>query len=252
MKAVILAAGYATRLYPLTLDKPKCLLPIGDTTILSVICEKIVRSGQFDGIIIVTNSKFLEQLEKWKKNFSCAIPVQILDDGTTSNDNRLGAIGDFEFAIKKCGIKDDVLLLASDNLFEQGFTKFLEFSKKNAEITIALFDIKKKEFAAKKYGVVEIDPTGKVTRIEEKPEEPKSSLIGMGVYYFPKKSLPDVSEYMQQKDKKDAPGYYVTWLLQRTQIYGFCFSGLWYDIGDLQSLNEADRAYQTNFKKDLE
>lgn len=251
MKAVILAAGYATRLYPLTIDKPKCLLPIGETTILDILCDKIARAGTFNEIILVTNQRFFEKLSQWKSRADHKLPVTILNDGSTSNEDRLGAVGDFGFVIRECKIDTDVLLLASDNLFESGFRDFIQFAKNKNEITVALHDIGDPLLASKKYGVAELDTSGAVTRIEEKPEHPRSSLIGMGVYFFPKASLKFVPEYLAQKDAKDAPGFYVTWLLSRFKIFGFRFSGLWYDIGDLKSLEEADRFYKTDFKKGL-
>ncbi len=242
MQAIILAAGYATRLYPLTLDTPKCLLSLGGTTILDILAEKLSRVDGLDKIIISTNAKFYEQLESWRVRAKSRPPTQIINNGTLSNETRLGAIGDLNFTIKECRIADDILMLASDNLFDAELGDFICFarSKKNAA-SIGLYDIKKSDLASKKFGVVEVDRFFKVTRIEEKPENPRSRFIGMGIYYFPKTSLRFVGDYLSSAAAKDAPGHYVRWLLGKISIFGFLFSGMWYDIGDFKALEEADK-----------
>lgn len=250
MKAIILAAGYATRLYPLTENQPKCLLKVGDKTILDSICEKLNAVPEIDEIILVTNAKFFDQLNAWKDHTHSRAKIQVINDGTTSNDTRLGAIGDLGLALKKAGVTSDFLMMASDNLFEQDLAAFVRFahSKKNA-VSIAVYDIQDPSLAAKKFGVIEADSTGKVTRIEEKPEKPRSSLIGMGVYYFPASSLPLVTEYLSHKDAQDAPGHYIRWLTNKTEIFSFLFSGLWYDIGDLKALEDANNLFKKNQSK---
>lgn len=244
MKAVILAAGYATRLYPLTLNTPKCLLKVGDQTILDALCRKLEAVSKIDEVLIVTNAKFFEQLNTWKDKTSFRFPVRILNDGTTSNETRLGAIGDFDFLIKKCGISADVIMLASDNLFESDLAGFLNFCEtKKDSISVGLYDIQDPRLASKKFGVLEIDSESRVVGMEEKPEHPRSSLIGMGIYFFPQSTLKYVPEYLAQKEAKDAPGYYLQWLYPRVKIFGFLFKGLWYDIGDLNALEEAKKIF---------
>ena len=244
MKAIILAAGYATRLYPLTLNTPKCLLSVSGRTILDRLFEKLRALSDLDEVIIVTNAKFYGQLEDWKKSGRFPFSLKILNDGTLSNDTRLGAIGDLDFVLKNLHIQDDILMLASDNLFESNLNGFVDFSRsKKDKVCVALYDIKDTALAANKFGVLEVDGAGEVKGIEEKPEKPRSSLIGMGVYYFPKQSLGFISEYLKDPNAKDAPGHYVRWLLGRAGIFGFLFSGLWYDIGDLKALEEANKIF---------
>ena len=245
MKAVILAAGYATRLYPLTENKPKCLLTVGGRTILDSITAKIDPVAACDEIIIVTNAKFYNQLEEWKKNAKHRFPIRVLNDGTTSNETRLGAIGDLRLALDEAKIQTDVLMMASDNLFDQKLNDFVHFARsKNGAVTIAVYDIRDPKLAANKFGVVETDKTGKLISFEEKPAHPKTSLIGMGVYYFPCSSLPKVHEYLAGKTAKDAPGYYVRWLSECMTLFSFTFQGMWYDIGDLKALDEANRLFK--------
>ena len=247
MKAIILAAGYATRLYPLTLNKPKCLLMVGKRTILDVLCDQINTLRGLDELIVVTNAKFFDELEDWGKRTKFRVPVYVLNDGTVSNETRLGAIGDLRFAIRQRRLETDILMLASDNLFDGSLSAFVDFarSKKDAA-SVGLYDIKDPSLAAKKFGVLEINSAAEVTGIEEKPEFPKSSLIGMGIYYFSKELLGFVDEYLDSKDANDAPGHYIRWLAERVKIFGFLFSGLWYDIGNLKALEDANRAFQEN------
>ncbi len=244
MKAVILAAGYATRLYPLTQDTPKCLLRVGSGTILDSLCRKLESVPKIDEILIVTNAKFFGQLDAWKDRSHLRCPVRVLNDGTTSNQTRLGAIGDFDFLIRECRLRTDVLMLASDNIFESGLEAFVEFCEtKQSSISVGLYDIGDPQRASRKFGVLEMDATGKITGMEEKPQHPRSSLIGMGIYFFPRNMLRTVAEYLGQKEAQDAPGYYLQWLYRRVPIFGFLFKGLWYDIGDLKALEEARKLF---------
>ncbi len=246
MKTVILAAGYATRLYPLTENKPKCLLEVAGITILDRIIAQLNGVSLLDEILLVTNARFFEQLNHWKKHTNSRAPVRILNDGTTSNDDRLGAVGDLSLSIRRGNIRTDILLLASDNLFEQSLSSFVDFAQEEKEsVVIGVYDIGEPEAAAKKFGVIETTASGEVIGFEEKPEKPRSSLIGMGVYYFPAKTLLFVDEYLSSRDAQDAPGFYVRWLLGKVKIFSLKFSGLWYDIGDLKSLEEANRIFQT-------
>ena len=246
MKAVILAAGYATRLYPLTENRPKCLLEVDHVTILDRLVDELNAVSPLEEIILVTNARFFEQLNSWKKSSRARVPVQIVNDHTTSNDNRLGAIGDLGLAVREAGIQTDLLLLASDNLFEQSLSSFVDFAQAKKEaVAIAVYDIGQQELASKKFGVIETSASGEVTGFEEKPEKPKSSLIGMGVYYFPGKTLPLIAEYLSQKNAQDAPGFYVRWLLGKVKIFSLRFEGLWFDIGDIRSLEEANQIFKS-------
>ncbi len=246
MKAVILAAGYATRLYPLTENMPKCLLEVGGVTILDRLLRELDAIPSLDEVVLVTNARFYAQLEAWKKIARCRVPLRILNDNTTSNDNRLGATGDLNLAVREAKINSDVLLLASDNLFEQSLSSFADYAlSKKDNVVIAIYDLGNPELAANKFGVIEADAAGEVRGFEEKPAKPRSSFIGMGVYYFPAKTLPYIGEYLSQKDAKDAPGFFVAWLLGKVKIFSLTFKGLWYDIGDLKSLQEADRIFKS-------
>ena len=245
MKAVILAAGYATRLYPLTENTPKCLLTVGGRTILDSLCDQLEKIVVIDEIVIVTNTKFYEQLSRWQQKRRQRAAIRVLNDGTSSNETRLGAVGDLDLTIREAGIQTDVLMMASDNLFDQNLEDFVSFARSRAgSVSIAIYDLGDPRLASKKFGVIEVDKDKRVTGMEEKPEHPKSSLIGMGVYYFPQSSLVRVGEYLQQKNAQDAPGYYIRWLHEHgAEIFSFLFSGMWYDIGDLKALEEANAVF---------
>lgn len=245
MKAVILAAGYATRLYPLTENMPKCLLKVGGKTILDSICAKLEAVGVFEEIVVVTNAKFYGQLKAWKGDRRSTVPVTVINDNTRSNDTRLGAIGDLGLAIRQAKIDGDFVMMASDNLFEQDLSDFVSFARaKRNSVCVAVYDIGDPMNASKKFGVLEVAGDGLVTGMEEKPEKPKSSLIGMGVYYFPANSVPLVFEYLAGPGAQDAPGHYVTWLFEKgVKIFSFQFKGVWYDIGDLKALEDANRLF---------
>lgn len=245
MKALILAAGYATRLYPLTQDRPKCFLSVGKSTILERLVAKLEVLHEVTEILIVTNSKFYPQFLDWKEKINCRLPISILDDGTQTNETRLGAVGDLSLAIRSRNINSDILLLASDNIFEQDLAEFIAFSlKKSPAITTATYDLVDPKLAAGKFGVFEVDPVGKVTGMEEKPSDPLTALIGVGVYFFPKTSLELVETYLKDPKAQDAPGFFIRWLIDKSaDIFAFQFKGLWYDIGDLRALNEADSIF---------
>ncbi len=222
MTVLILAAGYATRLYPLTLNKPKPLLEVGGKTILEHIFERIGRLGRVNRCFIVTNQKFFGNFKEWAERHEFKAPIEVINDETTTNENRLGAIRDIEFVIKKKNIDDGLLVIGGDNLF-------------NGDIK----DMQK----AKIYGVAKVDSFGKVVDFKEKPAVPESTLIATCVYYFPKEKLKLIPEYISLGKGQDAPGNYIKWLSEKGEMYGFVFKEAWYDIGDIKSLKEANKKY---------
>jgi glucose-1-phosphate thymidylyltransferase len=251
MKVLLLAAGYATRLYPLTLDTPKPLLAVAGKTVMGYIFDLIEPLKQVDEVFIVTNEKFYRHFEDWKQNFSSSKKITVIDDGTTSNETRLGATGDIEFVVEKRNIKDDLLVLAGDNLFKADLSVFTNFCiTKRPSITIGLYDIKDL-LLAKNYGIVSVDKNNKIIDFKEKPANPPSTLAAMCLYFFPKERLGIMKEYRQTDTAKDAPGYFLEWLYKRESVFGFIFKDKkWFDIGDKKSLEEADKEFRKEFRKD--
>lgn len=245
MKALILAAGYAIRLYPITINTPKPLLEVGGKKIADRIVEKIAGLEKLDEIYVVTNGKFSRNFKEWAAISSFEKKVSVIDDGTMTNETRLGAIRDIDLAVREKSINDDLLVIAGDNLFEMDINKFIDFALiKKDGVSVALHDVGSLK-AAKRYGVVSIDKSGRVMEFEEKPSSPKSTLISTGIYYFPKEHVKDIERYIKAEgSKNDAPGYYIKWLSAKGNVYGFGFSEKWYDIGDIESYKRADEEYK--------
>ncbi|KPK96761.1 MAG: hypothetical protein AMJ95_12400 [Omnitrophica WOR_2 bacterium SM23_72] len=234
MKALILAAGYATRLYPLTKYYPKSLLTVKQRAIIDYIIDKLQVLDAVDEIIIVTNSKFISQFRKWLNSRIIGKRISLIDDLTKDNASRLGAIGDMDFVIRKKDLRDDLLVIGGDNLFEDelhGFLRFVETHKNNP--VIGVHQLKDKAHASK-YGVLKIDKKNKVIDFQEKPPRPQSRLVAMCLYCFPKGKLGLVRKYMRIKTRKkaDAVGSYINWLSRKVDTFAYVFHGRWYDIGD--------------------
>ncbi len=239
MKALILAAGYATRLYPLTKEYPKPLLKVGKKPIIDYIIDKLEVLGDIDEIFVVTNSKFMPQFKEWRSNLHSKKRITLVDDLTKSLDDRRGAIGDMNFVINKKRLKDDLMVIGGDNLLGTDLKEFFSFVEGNPSPVIGAYNIKDKG-AARKYGVVKLGKENRVIDFKEKPKQPKSALIAMCLYYFPKEKLRLIKEYLNKKaGKQDATGFYIDWLRKRVPVYGFVFQGYWYDIGDHKFYREA-------------
>jgi len=244
MKALILAAGYATRLYPLTKEYPKPLLKVGKRPIINYIIDKLQAIDDIDEIIVVTNSKFMPKFKKWRSRLHSKKPVSLIDDLTKSLDDRRGAIGDMNFAVNKKRLKGDLLVMGGDNLFGSELNEFLSFAKVKSSPVIGVYNIKDK-LEARKYGVIRMDRVNKLIDFKEKPKNPKSTLVAMCLYYFPKGKLKLIKEYLKdKKDKYDATGFYIDWLRKKVPVYGFVFDGFWYDIGEHKFYREANQRFR--------
>jgi glucose-1-phosphate thymidylyltransferase len=241
VKAVILAAGYATRLYPLTLDRPKALLPVGGRPIADRLLERLSGVDELDEIYLVTNSKFAAAFREWAARWGGE--VRIVNDGTTDEQSRLGAIGDLDLTIREGAIDDDLLVMAGDNLFSESLAPFTEFGREKGAPAIGVYDVGDLD-AIRRYNAIELDADGRVTFFEEKPERPRSTLIGIALYFYPRSSLGLVHEYLDGGNNPDQPGRLVEWLYSRVPVYAWRVPGRWYDIGSKETLAEADRAFQ--------
>lgn len=248
MQVLILAGGYGTRLAAVVKDTPKALIDINGQPLLNYVVDLIGDVEGLSEILVVTNDKFFGQFEAWKetlKHLRC--PLTVINDGTKTNEERLGSIGDIDFVINQGFVKEDLLVVGGDNLFDFDIHKFLTFAQENnGHVSIGLYDIGNIQEATK-YGVVAIDASGKVTSFEEKPEHPKSSFVSMCFYYLPRQSLGLVKQYLSESNKADRAGDYIRWLGQKGEVFGFKFSGKWYDIGSVESYREA----QSKFKAKL-
>ncbi len=244
MKALILAAGYATRLYPLTINRPKPLLPVSGKPLIDHIMDKLEKLPELDKIFVVTNNRFFRNFQEWASAHTSSKEIIIINDKTLTNEERLGAIGDIQLVLKEAKINEDLLVIAGDNLFSFKMKDFVEFAKKQSpNCSIVLDNIGSRE-EARKYGVVKIDENNKLLSFAEKPTEPESNLVAICLYYFPKDKLSKVSEYLKESKHKDAPGNYISWLVKNDAVYGFIFEDEWYDIGDKNIYEKVKNTYK--------
>jgi len=243
MKALILAAGYATRLYPLTLNQPKPLLKVGGKPIIEYILDKINEVDEIDKIYIVTNNKFKTHFDEWLTNYNSKKPIKIINDGTLSNDDRLGAVGDINFVIQQEKVDDDLLIIAGDNIFEFSLTNLTAIkNQKNASV-MAVMDLKDPKLIANKYGNIILDDENKIIDFEEKPANPKSSFAASATYLYTQECLKEVSNLLKDNPNLDAPGYMIKYLISKKPVYAYIIEGKWFDIGGLDLLKEADELY---------
>ncbi len=238
MKALVLAAGYATRLYPLTLDRPKALLEVGGRPMLDHVLERLEEMG-VDETIVVTNAKFTPHFEEWASGRD---GVRIVNDGTTSNDDRLGAIGDIGYVLEQTGLDDDLVVVAGDNLFAEDMSGFSAYGSEVDAPVLAVHDVGDLD-RMREYNQVDVDDEGRITFFEEKPEDARSTLAGVALYFYPRRTLPLIRQYLDEKNNPDQPGRLIEWLYPRQAVYTWRLPGAWYDIGSAETLAEADRIF---------
>lgn len=247
MKCLLLGAGYATRLYPLTRERPKPLLPVAGVPILQRICEQIFKVKGIDTIYVVTNHRFVSHYYNWLRDYqnhrALPVPIEIYDDLTNTPDDRLGAIGDIQFVIQNAKIDDDLLVIAGDNLIQFDLQGFVNAAQAKGT-SVCLKDLKSKKLVSL-YGAVEVNKQGKIVGFEEKPPKPQTTLISIGVYCFKKQDLPLFKQYLEEGHSKDAPGYYLQWLHEQIDVIGYVIDGEWFDIGDIDSYNKANEIMMT-------
>ena len=242
MEAIILAAGYATRLYPLTENTPKPLLEVAGKVMIEHIIDKLEEIKDISKINIITNNKFTKNFINWEKKYSSRFQISIINDGTNNNEDRLGAIGDIQFTIKNKKINDDALVVAGDNLFDFSLGEIIEIFKNTNSNVIALYDVHDKELA-KNYGVVSVK-NGIISKFAEKPQSPESTLISTGIYIFPKKTLQLIQKYLDEGNNPDKSGSFIEWLHKKEKVYAYTTGREWYDIGTLEQLEKADKTFR--------
>lgn len=245
MKVILLAAGYATRLYPLTENLPKSLLPLGKRVIIDYIFDSIDKLPNVTEVILVSNSKFYAQFKDWadKQDRAGKAPITILDDGTDSPDNMRGAIGDIMFAIKERSIDEEICIMAGDNIFTYDIVDMYEYYKKKATDTlVAIFvpDVNQ----LKQLGVAVLDDDGKVLEMQEKSPEPKSNWAIYATYFYTKETLKLFDEYIAEGNSPDAPGRFPLWLCKRKDIYAYKGLGDCIDIGTLENYEKTKEEYE--------
>lgn len=241
MKCLILAAGYATRLYPLTENFPKPLLEVQGKTILDWLIEDIDTLGLIDEYVVISNHKFAHHFDAWAKTKTQKVTV--VDDGTDSNETRLGAVRDVQFAIDALGLDDEMLVIAGDNLLDFSLTRFVTYAKeKNASCIMRYYE--PSEERLHKCGVVQIDETDRILHMEEKPAEPRSHWCCPPFYVYTREDAKLVKRGIELGCGVDAPGSYMAWLSTQTPVYAMEMPGRRYDIGNLESYQKVQEEYK--------
>jgi glucose-1-phosphate thymidylyltransferase len=245
MVALILAAGYGTRLYPLTKEIPKALLPIKDRTILQHLMEKLTSPALgIQELVFVSNHRYASAFDEWLDSFQHPLPWRLLDDGSTAEENRLGSIGDLTFAVREAKIDADLLVVGSDNLFQDPLDGFLQFAKeKSPALTLGVHELPDRA-QAHRYGVLQVDSQWRIVDFQEKPAHPTSPLISTAIYFFPRRTLPLVLEYAAAPGaNQDTLGSFIRWLVQQEKVYAYRLQGSWFDIGDIDSYKNAQEQF---------
>jgi glucose-1-phosphate thymidylyltransferase len=246
MKVIILAAGYATRLYPITLTQPKPLLPVAGKPMIEHVLDNLAPIGGIDRVYVVTNAKFADQFQHWADTYRASkskLEFTVVNDGSTDDTNKLGAIGDLHLVLTRAAIDDDIIVVAGDNLFSESLEGFGECVASKEAPVLAVYDVGSLD-EIRKYNSITLDAEGRITFFEEKPAEPTSTLTGIALYYYPRSVLPLIRQYVAEGNNPDQPGRLVQWLYTRTPVYTWTVPGLWYDIGSRETLDEANRIFR--------
>ncbi len=241
MKCIVLAAGYATKLYPLTENFPKPLLEVGGKTILDHLLDDINESGEVGDFVVISNHRFASHFEEWAKKKE--YPVTVLDDGTESNETRLGAVRDMLFAVEKLGINEDILVIAGDNLLDFSLKIFIDYAKKKKTSCVMRF-FQPDRSRLLKSGVLSVDENERVVRMTEKSPNPESNWCCPPFYYYTAEDASKIKEALESGCGADAPGSYVAWLCERSAVHAMEMPGKRYDIGDLASYEKVKAEYK--------
>ena len=246
MNVLILAAGYATRLYPLTLNKAKPLLTVAGKPMIEWVLDNLAPVPDIESVYVVTNNKFAADFQAWADEYAARQPkmrFKIVNDGSTSDSDKLGAIGDIQLVVKRENLAaSGLLVVAGDNLFSESLEDFVKEAGRHPA-AIATYDVGDLE-AIKKYNNIELDAQGQVTHFEEKPRHPSSTLTGIALYYYSKEVVPMFGQYIAEGNNPDQPGRFVQWLYKLKPVFTCQVRGTWYDIGSKETLEEANRIFQ--------
>ncbi|MBI4227638.1 MAG: nucleotidyltransferase family protein [Candidatus Omnitrophica bacterium] len=241
MDALVLAAGYSKRLEPLTLTCAKPLLPVGGRPMVEYLLEKLRAIPDLRRLLLVSNAKFYGDFVAWGRPHG----VVIVNDGTRTNEERLGAVRDIELVIQTQQVTDDLLVVAGDNLFDAPLTGLVEEARAHApRVTIGVVDLQDRELIRRRYGVVQLDAPGHVTEFFEKPDDPATTLVSTGLYYFPGEQLKTINAYIARGGKTDNIGDLIHALVHAPGVHAARLPGRWFDIGDLASYEQANRTFR--------
>jgi glucose-1-phosphate thymidylyltransferase len=236
MDAVVLAGGYATRLWPITRHRPKMFLPIGEETVIDIIFAELEADSRIDHVFVSTNARFAPHFERFLADRPYRKP-QLSVEQTTDEDEKFGVIGALAQLVDREGVADDLVVIAGDNLLSFAVGEFIDFFEATAGPVIAAYDVGEPA-AARPYGVIELDGTV-VTAFTEKPDHPESSLVSIACYGLPGATLDLLPEYLADGNNPDEPGWFIQWLQAARTVEAFTFDGAWFDIGTPASYLDA-------------
>jgi glucose-1-phosphate thymidylyltransferase len=236
MHAVVLAGGFATRLWPITKNRPKMFLPVRDRTVIDTVFEDLEADGRIEEVYVSTNERFAENFEEYLDSSAFEKPTLSVED-TTEESEKFGVVGALAQLIEREGIDDDLVVVAGDNLISFDVAEFVDFFESKGTPALAAYDVGSKE-RAKAYGLVDIDGD-RVVDFQEKPDDPKSTLVSIACYAFPAESLPRFESYLDAGENPDEPGWFIQWLQAQEAVHAFTFDGAWFDIGTPQSYLDA-------------
>ena len=243
MKAYVLAAGFATRLYPLARDRAKPLLEVAGAPILSHIVGRLLRLEELSEIIIVTNTRFHDQFLKWASSYPASAPIRVLDDGSTAAENKLGALGDLSFAVREVPPNsEDWLVVAGDNLFSFDLGPLFDAFREARQPMLVLRG-SKEEDDPKRYNEVTLGEGGRVTAFREKPLDSATGLAAIALYFFTPVVVPALERYLREGGERDAPGHFISWLVEQLPVRSSFIDGAWFDVGNAERLAEARRRF---------
>jgi glucose-1-phosphate thymidylyltransferase len=246
MNVLILAAGYATRLYPLTLTKAKPLLEVAGKPMVEWVLDNLAPVPDIETVYVVTNNKFARDFQSWSEQYQqrgSKLQFKIINDGSNDDSDKLGAIGDINLVLNRENLADnDLIVVAGDNLFSEPLSEFAAHAR-GSEATLATYDVGDLE-AIKKYSAITTDADGVITSFEEKPAEPKSTLTGIALYYFGRATVPLFKTYIDEGNNPDQPGRFIQWLYSRKRVKTFQIKGTWFDIGSKETLEQANEIFR--------
>ena len=229
-------------MYPLTRNMPKPLLPVAGKPTIEYLVGALKRLPELDGIYVVTNARFLTHFEEWRRGYGVEEEIHCYSDGTTSDETKLGAIGDMAFLIERVPVEDDLLVVAGDNLFSFDLSEFVQFYRAHGT-SIAVHDVKNRELI-KRYSEVRLNSEWRVVDFVEKPTNPQGTLAAICLYLFPQTGLTMVHRYLEEGNNPDQPGRFIQWLHKRAEVFGWVFTEGWHDIGDLEAYERANREFK--------
>ncbi len=240
MKAIILAGGFAKRMWPLTLERPKPLLPVAGRPVIEHIMDRLLDIGEIGTIYITINKRFEGAFREWLGAAGYEGDIRLVVEDTLAEEEKLGSVGAMQHIIDKEAIDDDVLCIAGDNIFQDSLHSFLEFFRSQGTLTFGLYEMQDSSLLSR-YGITSIDEAGWVLDFEEKPEKPKSNLVSTGIYAIPRSELGVIHEYLSGGNNPDTLGHFISWLHKRSPVHGFILRNRWIDIGSLETYREADK-----------